>query len=330
MRAIVTTKYGPPEVLELQEVKTPIPKDDELLIEVHAATVTAGDCEMRRFQLTFLFWLPLRLYMGVFKPRVNVLGQEFSGVVKGIGKDVKNFSVGDSVFGPSDMKFGSYAEYKCISASHPIVKLPSNMSFDEAATIPTGGLNSLHFMRFAKIQPGQKVLIIGAGGSIGTYGLQIAKHKGAEVTAIDSSTKLKMLKSIGADHVIDYEQEDFTKNGIFYDVIFDIVGKGWAAVKTKSLSQNGLYLVTNPGVRTMLRSVWNSIVRNLPGAKHSKRIKNGLAGYKTEDLVTLKELVEEGKLRAVIDKTFNFDETEEAHRYVDTGLKAGNVVISVR
>ena len=225
MKAIIWTKYGPPNVLQLKEIKKPVPKDNEVLIRICAATVTAGDCEARSFKFPILFWLPLRILFGLIKPRIKILGQELSGEIESVGKKVELFRKGDNIFAPTDINFGAYAEYRCLSSTLPMAIKPTNMSYEEAATIPTGGLNALHFIRKGNIQSGDKVLINGAAGSIGICAIQIAKTMNAEVTGVDSTEKLAMLRSIGADHVIDYTQEDFTKNDQTYDVIIDIAGK---------------------------------------------------------------------------------------------------------
>jgi NADPH:quinone reductase-like Zn-dependent oxidoreductase len=321
MKAIVWTKYGPPDVLELQEVEKPTPKDNEVLIKTYAATVTAGDCEARAFKFSMMFWLPLRIMFGIISPRIQILGQELAGEIEAVGNDVERFKEGDQVFAATGPGFGAYAEYKCLPDKYAMAIKPTNMTFEEAATVPIG-LDSLHFVRKGKIQSGEKVLINGAGGSIGTFAVQLAKYHGAEVTGVDSSAKLDMLRSIGADHVIDYTQEDFTKRGETYDVIFDVVGGSSFSRCVKSLNRNGRYLLANPRLFLMVRGLWTSITS-------SKKVITGLASYKTEDLVFLKELIEAGKLKTVIDRRYPLEQTAEAHRYVETGQKLGNVVITV-
>jgi 2-desacetyl-2-hydroxyethyl bacteriochlorophyllide A dehydrogenase len=322
MKAIVFTKYGSPDVLELKEVEKPTPKDNEVLIRVYAATVTAGDCEVRHFKIAWEFWLPLRLYMGLRKPRIQILGQELAGEIEAVGKDVKRFKKGDQVFAPTEISFGAYAEYICLPSTSAMAIKPTNMTYEEAATIPTGGLNALDFLRKGNIQPGEKVLINGAGGSIGTYAVQIAKYYGAEVTVVDSTRKLEMLRSIGADQVIDYTQEDFTKNGESYDVIIDVVGKSSFSPSVRSLKQNGRYILGNPSLLGGLRGLWTSMTS-------SKKVINALASNKTEDLMFLKDLIEAGTIKSVIDRRYPLEQVAEAHRYVETGQKAGNVVITV-
>jgi len=323
VKAIVWTKYGPPEALELHEVAKPVPKDDEVLIKVHVATVTAGDCEVRSLKIPFLIRLPMRIFMGIRKPtRVTVLGQELAGKIEAVGKEVTRFEPGTPVFGATGLRFGAYAEYACLSEMAVLAPLPANMSFEEAATVPTGGLEALHFLTKAKIRPGESVLINGAGGSIGTYGVQFAKHFGAVVTAVDSSGKLAMLQALGADHVIDYTQEDFANNGQTYDVIFDVVGKRSLAGAVRSLKPNGRYLLANPGMLSGLLGRWAS-------RGSGKQVIVEMTAQRTEDLLILKDLIEADVLKSVIDRRYPLAQTAEAHAYVQTGQKAGNVVITV-
>jgi len=326
MKAIVWTKYGPPDVLQLQEVKKPVPKDDEALIKIVATTVTAGDCEMRELKIPILFRLPVRIYNGLIKPKkITILGQELAGKIEATGKDVKLFKKGDPVFATTGFGFGAYAEYKCLPEDPKMGVLaskPVNMTYEEAAAVPTGGLEALHFLRKAAIQSGRKVLIIGAGGSIGTFAVQLARYFGAEVTGVDSTGKLDMLRSIGADHVIDYTQEDFTKSGETYDVIFDVMGKSSFSGSIRCLKQNGRYLVGNAGLTQIVRGRWTSM-------RSSKKVITGAAIQKTEDLVYLKELIEAGKIKSVIDRCYPLEQVPTAHEYVETGQKKGNIVITV-
>jgi NADPH:quinone reductase-like Zn-dependent oxidoreductase len=330
MKAVIWTKYGPPEGLQLEEVDRPTPKDNEVLIRVCAATVTAGDCEARSLKFPLHLSFPMRMYIGFIRPtRVKILGQELSGEVEAVGKDVRLFKVGDQVFGTTGFNFGAYAEYVCLPESPEKAMLagvlatkPTNMPHDEAAAVPTGGLEALHFLRKGSIESGQKVLINGAGGSIGTWGVQLAKHFGAEVTGVDSTGKLDMLRSIGADRVIDYTQEDFTKSGETYDVILDVVGKSPFLGSIRSLAQNGRYLLANPKLSQMLRGPWISMTS-------SKKVIFGAASPTTEDLVFLKQLIEAGKIKTIIDRRYPLAQTADAHSYVETGHKAGNVVITV-
>jgi NADPH:quinone reductase-like Zn-dependent oxidoreductase len=328
MKAIVWTKYGPPDVLQLQEVEKPAPKEDEVLIRIYATTAFAGDCELRSLKLPIYYGLPLRLYNGLRKPtRITILGQELAGEIEAAGKDIKRFKEGDQVFGTPGFSMGAYAEYKCLpeepgEMDGVLAIKPANMSYEEAAAVPVGGLEALHYLRKGNIQKGQKVLINGAGGSIGTFAVQLAKYYGAEVTAVDSTGKLDMLRSIGADHVVDFTQEDFTKSGQAYDVIFDVVGKSSFSGSIRSLKQNGRYLMANPGLSQMVRGRWTSGISD-------KEVISGSVSYNTENLVTLKELIEAGKIKTVIDRRYPLEQTAEAHRYVETGNKKGNVVITV-
>ena len=322
MKAVVWTKYGPPDVLQFEEVEKPTPKDNEVLIKVYAGTVTVGDCELRSMKLPILFRLPLRIYMGLLKPtRITILGQELAGEIEGVGKEVRKFKEGDPVFAPTFFHFGAYAQYACLPETN-LVSKPANMTYEEAATIPTGGVNGLHFVRTAAIQPGESVLINGAGGSIGTYAVQIVRTLGAEVTAVDSADKLSMLRSIGADHVIDYAREDFTRNGKTYDVIIDVVGKSPFSRSIRSLKPNGRYILGNPGLMHMIRA------RTTPMTA-GKKVIIAIASYQAEDYAFLQEYIQAGKLKAVIDRRYPLERTAEAHRYVETGQKKGNVVITV-
>ncbi|MCP4610387.1 MAG: NAD(P)-dependent alcohol dehydrogenase [Planctomycetes bacterium] len=328
MKAIVWTKYGSPDGLELQEVEKPVPKDDEILIKIYAATVTAGDCELRSLKLPLFLSLPLRIYAGIRKPtRITIIGQEFAGEIEALGKDVKRFRKGEQVFGTTGFGSGTYAEYMCLpkvlgDMDGLLTSKPANMTYEQAATVPTGGLEALHFLRKGNIQNGEKVLINGAGGSIGTVAVQLAKHYGAEVTAVDSTGKLDMLRSIGADHVIDYTRQDFTTSGETYDVIFDVVGKSSFSRSIRALEENGRYLLANPGILQMVRGE-----RTLK--RGNKKVIAAVASHKTRDLVALKELFEAGKIKTIIDRRYPLEQVAEAHRYVETGQKKGNVVITV-
>jgi NADPH:quinone reductase-like Zn-dependent oxidoreductase len=327
MRAVVWTKYGPPDVLEVSELEKPSPKDNEVLIRIHATTVTAGDCELRSLKLPLLFSLPLRLLMGLIKPKKDTIpGTELAGEIEAVGKDVKRLKVGNQVFGSAGLGFGANAEYICLpeqpgDLGKVVAIKPVNMTYEEAATVPFGGRDALHFLRRGNIQPGQKVLINGAGGSIGTFAVQFAKYFGAEVTAVDIAGKLDMLRSIGADHVIDYTQEDFTKRGEVYDVIFDVVGKLSLSRSNKVIKQNGTYLLANPSSQ-MLQGSWIRMTSR-------KKVVMQAASGTLEDLRFLRKLIEEGALKTVIDRTYPLEQIREAHQYVETGAKIGNVVITV-
>ncbi len=259
MKAVVYTKYGSPDVLQLKEVDKPIPKNDEVLIKVYAAEATKTDCELRcfNFQVKW-FWLPLRIAMGLIKPKKQILGGYFAGEVESVGKDVSKFKKEDQIFGTTKLRLGAYGEYMCLPASYTLVPKPHNLCFEEAAAVPLGGLNALHFLRKANIRKGEKVLVNGAGGSIGSFGVQIAKAMGAEVTAVDSTIKEDMLRRIGADHFFDYTKEDFTKSGQTYDVIFDMIAKSSYSECVRTLNPKGRYLMANPRISDMLRSVLTS------------------------------------------------------------------------
>jgi NADPH:quinone reductase-like Zn-dependent oxidoreductase len=303
-------------------VEKPAPRENEALVRIHASTVTTGDCEMRRLKLPLFFSLPMRLYVGFRKPkRITILGQELAGEVERVGKDVKRFQPGDPVFGGTGFHLGAYAEYICLTEQVLALK-PSNLSYEQAASLPLGGHEAFHYLSKASIRPGQKVLVYGAGGSIGTIALQLAKHYGAEVTTVDSASKLDMLRSIGADHVIDYTHEDFTRNGQTYDVIFDVVGKSPYSGSLKSLHEHGTYLIANPGLSHLLRVPFSS-------RSGQRRIISGGAIQKVEDLLAIKELVEAGRIKPVIDRTYPLEQTAEAHTYVDSGEKKGSVVIKI-
>jgi NADPH:quinone reductase-like Zn-dependent oxidoreductase len=324
MKAIVYTQYGPADVLHLQEVEKPAPKDNEVLIKVHATSVTAGDCNARGF--VFVppgFGFLARLMFGPRKPRQPILGTEFSGEIVEVGKEVRLFKVGDQVFGISQ-KYGAYAEYTCIAENACLVLKPANLTYEEAASVPFGANTALYFMRDkAKLQAGQKVLIIGSSGCTGVYAVQLAKYYGAEVTGVCSTKNLEMVRSFGADYVIDYTREDFTQNGQTYDVILDMVpGKSSFAHYQSSLTPNGLYLAGAGGLESFAQMAWTALTGG-------KKVIAGMAPDRMEDLVFLKELVEAGKLKPVIDRRYPLEQTAEAHRYADTGHKRGSVVITI-
>jgi NADPH:quinone reductase-like Zn-dependent oxidoreductase len=326
MKAVIWTNYGLPDVLQLGEVDKPSPKENEVLIRIHATTVTAGDCEMRSLKFPLFLSIPMRLYMGLFKPtRITIPGMELAGEVETTGKGVSLFKPGDQVFGSPGFRLGTYAEYICLPEKPGemdgiLATKPSNLSYEEAAAVPVGGIEALHFLRQARIQDGETVLIIGAGGSIGTYAVQLARYYGAEVTGVDRTEKLDLLRSIGADHVIDYTQDDFTLNDMSYDVIFDVVGKSSFSRCISSLKPDGRYLLANPRPSSMLLGRWTS-------ASSNKKVIIGAARNKIEDLLFLKELIEARVIKPVIDRRYPLEQIVEAHRYVETGQKKGNVVI---
>jgi NADPH:quinone reductase-like Zn-dependent oxidoreductase len=328
MKAIVWTKYGAPDGLQLQEVERPTPQDNEVLIKIHATTASRADTEFRRLKFPLLFAIPIRLYLGLIRPtRIKIPGTEFAGEVVGIGKDVTQYQTGDQVYGYTGLGMGTYAEYLCLpekptALAGLLAKRPLNITYEEAATVPFGGLEALHSLGRVNIRPGQKVLIVGAGGSIGTYSVQLAKHYGAQVTGVDSSGKLDMLRSIGADHVVDYTREDYTKNGQKYDVIMDTIGGSPFAGSLRSLNENGTYLNVNPGMLHRLQMGWAS-------GRSNKKLLSWEAGYTVENLLALKELIEAGSIKPIIDRRYPLEQIAEAHRYVETDQKKGNVVITV-
>jgi NADPH:quinone reductase-like Zn-dependent oxidoreductase len=322
MKAVVWTRYGPPDVLQLQDVPKPAPKDNEILIRVRATTVTAGDCELRSFKTLGALWLPLRIYVGLFRPtRIKILGQELAGEIEAAGRDVTKFKAGDPVLAWAGLRLGGYAEYACLPQTALMAIKPADLSFAEAAAIPVGGMEAWHYLK-GNVRPGQRVLVVGAGGTIGTFGVQIAKHLGADVTALDSAGKFEMLRSIGADHVIDYTREDFAKSGQTYDLIFDAPGKTTYAHAKRALKPDGEFLSANPGLADQVRSM-----RNL--AKRRGQVTPEFTPRGHEELLSLLELFKAGKIRTVIDRTYPLEQAAEAHRYAETGEKKGNLVLIV-
>ncbi len=332
MKAIVYTEYGPPEVLQLKELEKPAPKDNEVLIKVSATSVNYGDLlarnfknvTPRQFNMPFIFWLLSRLFFGLDKPKLKILGSEFAGEIESVGKEVTLFKAGDPVFGFPGQSMGAYAEYFCMPEDGVLARKPANITHEEAAVLLMGAIMAINLLRNkGNIQPGQKVLINGASGGIGSAAVQIAKDAGAEVTGVCGTPRSEFVKSLGADHVIDYTQEDFTQNGETYDLIFDILGKSSFSRCKNSLTSNGRYLLASFKTKQLWQMLWTSIT----GSR--KKVICALAPGSTEDLIAVKKLIEAGKLKSVIDRSFPMEQAAEAHRYVETGQKKGHVVITV-
>ena len=324
MKAILHTKYGPPDELQLKDVPKPVPKDNDVLIKVYATAVTTGDCNVRN--LTFApkdFKLPVRIVLGIRKPRINILGNEVAGVIEAVGKDVKRFKQGDQVFGTPGAAMGAHAEYLNMPENGVLAIKPATMTWEEAAAVFFGAHTALDYLKYkGNIQPGQKVLIYGASGSIGTYAVQLAKHFGAEVTGVCSTTNLELVKSLGADKVIDYTKEDFFKNGETYDIVFDTVGKMSFSRCKNSLRQNGIFLASLINLPELVQILWTSL-------RGGKKVKGGPAHERIEDLLFFKELYDAGKLKPVIDKCYPLEQAAQAFEYVEKGHKKGNVVLIV-
>ncbi len=317
MQAAVYTRYGAPEVLQVKSLSKPNPKDNEILVKIHASAVTSGDCRLRRADP-----FAVRLLFGLFKPKKNVLGGVFSGVVAAVGKNVRKFKVGDEVFGSSYPNFGAYAEFVSLPASAPLAIKPQNISLEEAAAIPFGGMTAFHFLQKANIQAGQKVLIYGASGAVGSAAVQIAKYYGAHVTGVCSTANVELVKSLGADAVIDYTQADFAEKAGQFDVVYETVNKAPVSSCVKALKPGGLLILGASMVSEMLQGAWVSMTGNI-------KVLSGVIVETSEALDFLKKLLENGQFRAVIDQQFTLGDIAKAHDYVDKGHKKGNVIVRV-
>jgi len=330
MKAVIYTEYGTPDVLRLAEIEKPAPRDNEILIRNHATTVNIGDIWARNFReitpskftMPLPLWLPARMYFGLTRPKINILGSEFAGEIEAVGRDVKRFRKGDQIFGYRGQSMGANAEYLCMPEDGLVAIKPANMTYEEAATVPYGALTALSLLRKVNIQGGQKVLVNGASGSIGSAAVQLAKYFGADVTGVCSTPRLELVKALGADKVIDYTREDFTLNGETYDLIFDILGKSSFASCQNSLTQNGIYLLASFKMKQLFQMLWTS-------RTNGKKVICALSSESPEDLVFIKELVEEGRIKSLIDKRYPLGKTAEAHRYVEKGFKTGSVTITV-
>lgn len=330
MKAIIYTEYGSPDVLRLEEIAKPAPKDNEVLIKNHAASVNFGDLmarnfraiSPRQFNMPFLFWLMGKISFGLDRPKNKILGSAFAGEVEAAGSAVTRFKPGDPVFGYLGQSMGTYAEYICMPENGVMAIKPANLTYEEAAVVLYGAIMAINLLRKVNIQPGQKVLINGASGGIGSAAVQIAKHFGAEVTGVCGTPRLEFVKSLGADHVIDYTVADFTQNGETYDLIFDILGKSAFAGCKKSLKPNGVLLFASFKMKQLVQMLWTS-------KSGGKRVICAIAPGSLEDLHSVKELMEAGKIKAIIDRSYPMEQAAEAHRYVEKGHKKGNVVITV-
>jgi NADPH:quinone reductase-like Zn-dependent oxidoreductase len=324
MRAVVYDRYGPPDVLRLEDVERPVPKEDEVLVKIHATAVTRADCATREANRRGgpAVMLLSRSISGFRRPKQQILGTEFAGEVEAVGAAITEFATGDRVFGSSGFWFGAYAEFICMRESARIAQMPAGMSFEEAASVCDGGLNALWCLKQAHLHKGRTILIYGASGAIGTAGVQLARYAGVDVTAVCSTKNLELVKSLGADRVIDYAQEDFTRNSQTYDVIFDAVGKHSFSRCRGSLKRGGRYLATD-GLRNLMLALWTSrfgdkrVIFSIPPR------------YTKKDVLFLKKLIEAGRYRAVIDRCYPLEEVVEATRYVETEHKTGNVVLTI-
>lgn len=323
MKAVVYERYGPPEVLQLREVEKPPPGSNEVLIRTHATTVTSGDCRVRSLNVPFGFGFISRLVFGISRPRRPILGTEIAGEIEAVGSDVSKFKPGDRVFALSDIRMGCHAAYKCMPEDGAIALQPPNLTDDEAAALSFGGTTALSFFKRGKLRSGERVLVNGASGAVGTAAVQLARHFGADVTGVCSTDNVELVKSLGASHVIDYTREDFTHNSETYDVIVDTVGTAAYARSKASLKEGGRLLLVYAELPDMLRIPWVSMTS-------SNKVVAGPAAGDAEDLRFLAELAETGEFKPVIDRRFPFEQIVAAHRYVETGRKKGNVVITLK
>ena len=317
MKAVVYTEYGASDVLQIREVAKPKPEENEILLRVKSTAVNSGDIRLRKadpFAVRFVF--------GLLKPKINILGSVFSGEVESVGNHVKLFKVGDQVFGHTNMDFGAYSEYICLPENASLALKPATLSQNEAAAIPFGGVAALHFIKKAMIKPNQKVLVVGASGAVGSAAVQLVKSYGAIVTGVCSTGNVDLVKSIGVDKVIDYTKEDFTQNGEIYDLIIDTVNSISVFSSLKSLTKNGVMILSAAGIKEMLQGIWISVTS-------SKKVMTGVISHKAEDLIFLKNLIEAGKFKPVIDRTYPLEQIVEAHTYVEKGHKKGNIIITI-
>lgn len=317
MKAAVYNQYGTPEVLHLKEVPKPTPKPNEILIRIKATAVNSGDVRLRKADP-----FAVRLFFGLTKPKINILGSVFSGVVEQVGNQVSHFKVGDEVFGHTNMTFGAYAEYITIPDTASLALKPAQLSHQDAAAIPFGGVTALHFINKAAIKTGDKVLIAGASGAVGSAAVQLAKSLGAEVTAVCSASNFNMVKSIGADKVIDYTKEDFTRNGELYDVIFDAVNAISVSDSFKSLHKNGTMILSAAGMSEMFQGLWKS-------STTGKKVLTGVISHSAADIIYIKNLIETGQYKPVIDRSYPLEQIADAHAYAETGHKKGNIIINI-
>jgi NADPH:quinone reductase-like Zn-dependent oxidoreductase len=322
MKVAICAQYGSPDVLQLKDVEKPTPKNNEVLVKVHAATVTSGDCRVRSLNVPLGFKFIMRLVFGFSNPKQPILGMELAGMVEAVGQDVTRFKAGDAVFAFSDAAMGCHAEYKCMAQDGAVALKPANLNFEEAAALSFGGTTALDFLRKANIQRGEKVLVLGAAGCVGTAAVQLLKHHGAVVTGVCSTANVALVKSLGAQYVVDYTLKDFTRNGESYDIIVDTVGGAPYARYKASLKDGGRVLMLVADLLDMLYAPWVAMTSN-------KKIIAGPVSVKAEDLHFLAGLAQAGEFRPVIDRSYPLAQIAEAHRYVDTGRKKGNVILTV-